>query len=139
MLLSAEHFHLNSSFSRSVSIQLILALVGEMVTKHGQAFKTNYSVKRGFHMTLMIPNRAVTFDFPAEIEVVSFNFDSQLVFTSISIGLYKFLCMKYLLLLFANKQLEIKRNTCYLTTSEVNKLNIRIQNVIEEIIMQSNV
>ncbi|XP_055320057.1 mutS protein homolog 4-like [Sitodiplosis mosellana] len=35
--------------------------------------------------------------------------------------------------------LEIKRNTCYLTTPEVNKLNIRIQNVIEEITIQSNV
>lgn len=57
-----------------------LALVGEMVTKHGQAFKTNYTIKRGFHVTLMIPNRAVTFDFPAEIEVVSFNFVGLLRF-----------------------------------------------------------
>lgn len=52
-----------------------VAAVGEMVTKHGQAFKQHYTIKRGFHMTLMIPNRAVTFDFPPEIEVVSFNFD----------------------------------------------------------------
>lgn len=57
-----------------------LALVAEMGTKHGQAFKMNYTVKRGFHVTLMIPNRAVTFDFPAEIEVVSFNFVAHLLF-----------------------------------------------------------
>lgn len=58
-----------------------------MVTKHGQAFKTNYTVKRGFHMALMIPNRAVTFDFPAEIEVVSFNSDCQLLFNKTLVGL----------------------------------------------------
>lgn len=51
-----------------------------MATKHGQAFKMNYNIKRGFHVSLMIPNRAVTFDFPAEIEVVSFNFVGRLLF-----------------------------------------------------------
>ncbi|XP_031634258.1 mutS protein homolog 4-like [Contarinia nasturtii] len=34
---------------------------------------------------------------------------------------------------------DSKRNTCYLTTPEVKKLNIRIQDIIEEITLQSNI
>lgn len=35
--------------------------------------------------------------------------------------------------------LELKRNTCYLTTSDITKLNIRLKSVMEEIIVQSNI
>lgn len=116
------------------------ALVGELVTKHGQAFKTNYTVKRGFHVTLTIPNRTVTFDFPAEVEVVSIHTLSHIQISNQSNQSNKIQELLLLSLTLSTRiQLEIKRNTCYLTTSEVNKLNIRIQNVIEEIIIQSNV
>lgn len=35
--------------------------------------------------------------------------------------------------------LELKRNTCFLTTSDITKLDIRLKSVIEEITVQSNV
>lgn len=51
-------------------IFLFIALVGEMSAKHRQPFRTNYSVKNGFHAVLMIAHQAVTTDFPDELEVV---------------------------------------------------------------------
>lgn len=111
------------------------ALVGELSTKHRQPFKMNYSFKRGFHLVLMIANRAITCDIPDELEVVSskqFNFKNFALF----FFLIRLSSLTTKLVIY---QLDIKRNTCFLTSPEVNKLNIRIQNVIEEITVQSNV
>lgn len=45
--------------------------IGELSSKYGQAFKMNYTVHKGFHAQLMIPNQSCIQDFPDELEVVS--------------------------------------------------------------------
>lgn len=47
------------------------ATVAEMSTKYGQLFKLNYTLHKGFHVQLKIPNSNVVHDFPPELEVVS--------------------------------------------------------------------
>lgn len=93
--------------SRDVYIQLTTEIreqTAALSTKCGQAFKTNYTTAKGFHLQLMVSAHTSVTDFPDELQV-----------------------------------LELKRNTCFLTTTEITKLNIRLKSVIEEIIIQSNV
>lgn len=106
-----------------------------MSSEYGQVFRMNYTVQRGFHVILMIPNKACVRDFPQELEVV------RIIAHSIE---YRFFLLSLLSMFlffvsFSFKQIEVKRNTCFLTTTNVNKLNIRIKGVIEEIIIQNNV
>lgn len=96
-----------------------------MSAKYGHAFKVNYSVQRGFHIILTISHKSLVQEFPDELEVVS---QTPL-----------FIDYLTLMSILESLQLEIKRNTCFLNSAEVNKLNIRLQTVIEEITMQSNV
>lgn len=53
------------------------ATVAELSTKYGQAFKLNYTVHKGFHVLLKIPNSNVIQDFPPELEVVSQRFNEN--------------------------------------------------------------
>lgn len=53
---------------------LSTATAAEMSTKYGQVFKLNYTVHKGFHVQLKIPNANVIHDFPSELDVVSEDF-----------------------------------------------------------------
>lgn len=44
--------------------------IGNMSSEYGQVFRMHYTAQRGFHVILMIPNKACVRDFPDELEVV---------------------------------------------------------------------
>lgn len=108
--------------------------VAELSTKYGQAFKLHYTVHKGFHVQLKIPNSNVVRDFPPELESVSNDLTKRKFF-------FNFINIFFTLMqsILSIEQLHTKQNTCYLTTTDVNKLNIRIKKVIEEITLQTNV